>query len=107
MKIFPKLNDILNKNRKDVVKDSWDSINKYIIDKLLRKLFPLAENARNRILKKVLTTWKDNADDVKKNDNATKIQSIVRMAIQRDKIKDKLKRNDLLRRFIQKITEQN
>jgi hypothetical protein len=107
MKIFPKINDIIEKNRKEVIKDTWDAINKHIIDKLLRKLFPITENARKRILKNILTTWKDNADDVKKNDSATKIQSIIRMVISKNKVKDKLKRNDLLRRFISKLTEQN
>ena len=70
--IFSDFNNILKNKKLDILKDSFDKIKQRAFDNILSNALNISDNLRNRILRKNLNIWKENADKLAKKRAAEK-----------------------------------
>lgn len=88
-KVFTKFNDDLANKRKDHLKTAYDAIHDAAIRNLLNRLFKIPDSARLRILRRRFNLWRDNANKLKKDEAAKKIQRKFRSGRNRNKRNNK------------------
>ena len=100
-KIFGKFNDILINKRKDIIKDIYKRIKDNVKDNLLNKILIISNNLRNRILTKIISTWKNITDKKPRKQAAERIQKNYKNYInKKKKIKEKKELKNILKRLI-------
>jgi hypothetical protein len=90
-KVFEIIDDKLKKN-KDILKDVFKNIKNTAKENAIKKLIPLLDNKLRNITINIIKQWKDNSDDIKKNNAVDIIQRFLkRIKPKKDKInKDKI-----------------
>ena len=68
--IFKKFNDDLKKHRLDTLKDCFDKIKQTAFDNKLKNALDVPDSFKQRILKKIILKWKENADKLARNNGA-------------------------------------
>jgi hypothetical protein len=81
--IFDKLNDLLNNNRNNNLRNIWDLLKKHINPNILKKLINIYNNTKDNRLRDALNRWRDNMKTKEKLDN--NLRNIL------DRMNDKLK----------------
>ena len=61
-KIFENFNNILMNKRNDIIKEVFKAIKDNVKDYSLNKILRIKNDLRNRILKNIISTWKNNTD---------------------------------------------
>ena len=100
-KIFGKFNDILINKRKDIIKDIYKRIKDNVKDNLLNQILIISNNLRNRILTKIISTWKNITDKKPRKQAAERIQKNYKNYInKRKKNKREERMKNILKRLI-------
>ena len=71
--IFKKFNDDLKKHRLNTLKECFGKIKKIAFDNKLKSALEIHDSFKQRILKKLIIIWKENADKISRNNGADKI----------------------------------
>jgi len=102
--IFKKFNDDLKNHKLNTLKECFDKIKNTAFDNKLRGALEIPDNLRKRILKKIITVWKENSDKTARRHGAETIIKNWKIYIRRKK---KDNRDQIMRELIIKIFTKN
>ena len=103
-KIFENFNNILMNKRNDIIKEVFKTIKDNVKDYSLNKILRIKNDLRNRILKNIISTWKNNTDKKSRNHAAELIQKNY------NNYKNKIKKNKkegLLKNILRRLINYN
>ena len=98
--IFKKFNDGLKNHKLNTLKECFDKIKNTAFDNKLRGALEIPDNLRKRILKKIITVWKENSDKTARKHGAETIIKNWKIYIRRKK---KDNRDQIMRELIRKF----